>query len=168
MRVGVLSDTHLAKNDDPAELGRLIDAHFADCPVILHAGDLVHFDHFLQIIPKDVEFIAVTGNMDERSTSEQLPVRRIVELGGFRIGIMHGHGAPGDVARRVYHELAPDKPDAIVFGHSHKAMNQMQGNVLMFNPGSPTDRRFAPYCSLGILELGETITGRIIRLEEKR
>jgi phosphomethylpyrimidine synthase len=38
--------------------------------------------------------------------------------------------------------------------------------VLLFNPGSPTDRRWAPYHSVGILELGDTIEGRIIRLDD--
>jgi len=36
--------------------------------------------------------------------------------------------------------------------------------ILFFNPGSPTDRMFAPYNALGLLELSDTITGTLIRL----
>jgi len=35
---------------------------------------------------------------------------------------------------------------------------------LFFNPGSPTDNRFAKYRSIGFLELGDTIEGTIVKL----
>ena len=57
-----------------------------------------------------------------------------------------------------------DKVDAIVFGHSHQPLVMRQGGVLFFNPGSPTDDIFAPYKSVGILEIHDTIEGRIIKL----
>jgi hypothetical protein len=37
--------------------------------------------------------------------------------------------------------------------------------VLFFNPGSPTQKRQAPWPSVGMLELSTSIDGRIIRLE---
>jgi hypothetical protein len=54
--------------------------------------------------------------------------------------------------------------DCLVYGHTHQAENKMIDGVLFFNPGSPTDRRFAMYNSIGILETGEKITGEIIYL----
>jgi hypothetical protein len=35
---------------------------------------------------------------------------------------------------------------------------------LFFNPGSATDRRFAPFTSVGILDIGEEIKPSIIPL----
>ncbi len=57
-----------------------------------------------------------------------------------------------------------DNVNVIVFGHSHSPVNEVQNGALFFNPGSPTDKIFASYNSVGILEVGDTIKGRIIRL----
>ena len=46
-----------------------------------------------------------------------------------------------------------EKPDIIVFGHSHLPMNEYIKGVLYFNPGSATDTVFAPYRSYGIIEI---------------
>ena len=166
MKVGVLSDTHLRAGDDPAPLHGIVEKYFSDCPYILHAGDLVHLDHFYQIIPEGARLVAVAGNMDGPEVAQALARRTIVEIQGRRIGIVHGHGSPTNVYRVAADEFAPDEVDAIVFGHSHQPFNMVVNDVLMFNPGSPTDRRFAPYRSVGMLDVGSTIEGRIIRLED--
>ncbi|HVL29011.1 MAG TPA: metallophosphoesterase family protein, partial [Acidimicrobiales bacterium] len=53
-------------------------------------------------------------------------------------------------------------PDAgvVVFGHSHIPWNGagLDGQLL-FNPGSPTDRRSQPHHTLGTLELRD---GRVV------
>jgi hypothetical protein len=66
----------------------------------------------------------------------------------------------------VKREFANKKVDVVVFGHSHHPMNEKIDDVLYFNPGSATDTVFAPYRSYGILEMTNTITGRIIKLDE--
>jgi hypothetical protein len=51
------------------------------------------------------------------------------------------------------HRRFPDA-DVVVFGHSHIPWNE--GGIdgqLLFNPGSPTERRRQPQCTYGILEL---------------
>ena len=40
-------------------------------------------------------------------------------------------------------QLAALKPDLVVFGHSHMPLYERQGNVVLFNPGSPVDPRRA-------------------------
>jgi predicted phosphodiesterase len=55
--------------------------------------------------------------------------------------------------------------DAVVFGHSHHPLNEQHSGILCFNPGSPTDRIFAPFNSIGILEVvDQGLVGRLIRL----
>ncbi len=45
-------------------------------------------------------------------------------------------------------------------------MNERVDDVLMFNPGSPTDRRTAPSFSYGLLHVTDAgITGEIIRFQ---
>jgi putative phosphoesterase len=160
-RIGVISDTHIpvAAKELPARVGEI----FNGVNLILHAGDLVTssvLDDLALIAP----VTAVRGNMD-RST-EQNPLKRIVEIEGegVRIGLIHGWGGPYDVPMRVLGEFEK-KPDCIVFGHSHQPFNEYLAGVLMFNPGSPTDKRFAPYFSVGILTVSNGgVTGEIIKL----
>ena len=55
--------------------------------------------------------------------------------------------------------------DVIIFGHSHIPCNERIDGVLFFNPGSPTDKIFAPYNSYGMIEItGKNINARIIKI----
>jgi len=84
-------------------------------------------------------------------------------VGKFKIGLIHGYGAPKDIINTVRKEF--DKVDVIVFGHSHKAINIKKDGIIFFNPGSPTDSIFAPYKSYGIIEVGDkTIEGKIVKI----
>ena len=57
--------------------------------------------------------------------------------------------------------------DVVMFGHSHEPLNEKNGGVLYFNPGSPNDKVFAPYCSYGILDISEKgIIGKIIKVKD--
>jgi putative phosphoesterase len=46
--------------------------------------------------------------------------------------------------------------DVIVFGHSHTPYLQWREEILLFNPGSPTDKRRELKYSMGLLEIGST------------
>ena len=61
-------------------------------------------------------------------------------------------------------EFKKDKVDIIIFGHSHTPENKKIDGILFFNPGSLTDKDFAPYNSYGILELNDEIEAKIIRI----
>jgi hypothetical protein len=52
-----------------------------------------------------------------------------------------------------------------VFGHTHYPVNRKIDGVYFFNPGSAVDKRFAKSRSIGILEIGTDIAGRIIPIE---
>ncbi len=84
--IGVISDTHLSAVDDI--FLKLCETYFSHCDYVIHAGDLVS-DDILLVIKKPV--IAVRGNMDFRST---LPLKRVLEVDGRKIGVIHGYGAP--------------------------------------------------------------------------
>jgi uncharacterized protein len=178
MKVGVISDTHLAGsglrmvaskiihkvNGDEKKLQETIYPHFRDVDAIIHAGDLVDLS-VLKMLESFCEVYAVAGNMDPAEVRDSIPPKRIVELAGFKIGVIHGSGSPNGLAQRVLKEFGDEAVNCIVFGHSHHPYNQVEGGVLLFNPGSATDRRFAPKRTIGILHLGEKITGEHIELE---
>lgn len=79
----------------------------------------------------------------------------------WTIGLVHGHEGVG---RTTPERAASHFPDAaiVVFGHSHQPLNEWRDGHLLFNPGSATDPRRAPSPSVGILELGDAVNGKII------
>ncbi len=89
---------------------------------------------------------AVVGNMDEAALQAQLPERRVVEVEGVRIGMVH---IPGPRAGREARLLGwfPGC-EAVVYGHTHVPQLERHGGVWVLNPGSPTERRRAPSRSM--------------------
>ena len=162
LKIGVISDTHLRRPDDG--LRAIIRKHFHDAELILHAGDLVD----LSVLDAfgDVEVIGVRGNMDPRSVEEEMPAKRVVEIGRFRIGLIHGWGSPHDLEDRIRGEFT--RVDCIVYGHSHYPVNRVRDGILFFNPGTACDRRWSVSNTVGILEVGpDAITGRIVPVDEE-
>lgn len=160
VRVGVLSDTHLTLGD--ARLVALLarcQHHFAGTKLILHAGDVVD-PQLLPLLPQPV--LAVRGNLDP----PELPLRRMITVAGKRIALIHGWGAKYDLEERILRAFSGEQVDCIVYGHSHQPACHVVNGILIFNPGSPTDRRNAPFHSLGILTIGDGIAGEIIALDE--
>jgi putative phosphoesterase len=158
MKVGVISDTHLTSHDE--RLRCLLDTHFRDVDLILHAGDLVDLRVLDSFEGKEVR--AVYGNMDPASVREILPDRLMLELEGHTVGVMHGWGAPSNLEQKLQNELGP--VDCLVYGHTHKPANRISNGTLFFNPGSAIDRRFAAHHTIGILEIGDRIEGTIITI----
>jgi putative phosphoesterase len=163
LKIGVISDTHIKDvRQGNAFLQALAERYFADAEIILHAGDVVNPDILMAFADRTVHL--VRGNMDP--AVKGVPSRKIIKVGGFRIGLIHGWGAPDTLEERVQREFNDDRLDCLVFGHSHQPLCRRRDGILLFNPGSPTDRRWAPFHSVGILELGEGIEGRIIHLDD--
>src|SRR5512143_4024047 len=158
MKIGVISDTHL--REPHLECKKMIEAHFRDVEKIFHAGDFVDRS-IADYLSSWKELIAVCGNMDPQDIQKAFPRKRVVEIEGFKIGLIHGGGPPLGIESRIREEF--DEVDAIVYGHSHAPANHQTKNVTFFNPGSPT-RSFIHRPSLGILRLGEKIEGEIIKI----
>ncbi|MBW1895475.1 MAG: metallophosphoesterase family protein [Deltaproteobacteria bacterium] len=159
MKIGVISDTHLSK--PTSELAELPHTVFADVTMILHAGDLTELEVLEAFSDKEV--IAVSGNMDSMDVRNQLLTERVLEIGGFRIGLTHGWGHPFGVPKKIADTFGD--VDVIVYGHSHRPDNQIRNGILFFNPGAfsggfPLTRKR----SVGILTLEEQVSGEIIKL----
>jgi putative phosphoesterase len=120
--------------------------------LILHAGDVVTTG-VLRELEAYAPVEAVFGNMDEPALRAALPERRVVEVEGARIGLVH---IPGPRAGRE-ERLASWFPgcDAVVYGHTHQPQVARHRRVWILNPGSPTERRRAPGRSMIVLELAQ-------------
>jgi putative phosphoesterase len=102
--------------------------------------------------------------MDPVHLKSKLPQKEIIKVGKFKIGVMHGWGNPAKLIEILNEDFKNDGVDMIIFGHSHYALNEKIGNIIFFNPGSPTDKNFAPFNSYGIIEINDSIEAKIVRL----
>lgn len=161
MKIGVVSDTHIQSPEDLP--GELLSA-FADTDLILHAGDLVSLAVLERLKEIGPEVHAVWGNMDPPDVKRALPEAELIQIKQVRIGLTHGTGAPFNLIETVKEKFKNERVDCIVYGHSHSPRNEIHEGTLFFNPGSPTDKLFAPYNSYGLLEIDKKIAGRIIKL----
>ncbi len=161
MRILVLADTHIpvAAQDLPQK----VYDEIKNVDMIFHAGDFIDMK-VLDKLRSLKEVKAVCGNMDSRQIRMTLNPKEVIAIDKFRIGLIHGYGAPSELMETVRAEF--DKIDALVFGHSHAAINIRKDGLLYFNPGSPTDKIFASSNSYGILEVTDNkrIEGRIVEL----
>jgi putative phosphoesterase len=158
VKIGVISDTHLTSVD--SRFAQMIRRHFGDVDAVIHAGDMVEESVFEFL--SEWRLLAVLGNMDRGALTEMLPRRRVERLGGKRIGITHGWGSPEGLAGRVREEFLADSVDCVVFGHSHAPHLSNEDGVLLLNPGSPTDKRWAKTNTIGFLTITENgIAGEI-------
>jgi hypothetical protein len=109
--------------------------------LVIHAGDLVAAS-VLEELRGMGPVEAVHGNMDEAALRAELPAERVVEVDGVRIGLVHDAGA----AQRREARLAARFPGChvVVYGHTHLPQLARHGEVVVLNPGSPTERRRAP------------------------
>lgn len=161
MRIGVISDTHIP--DKCEHIPEVVLNAFKRVDLIVHAGDIVNLeaiDELKSVCPK---IVAVAGNMDSQAVIKKFPVKEVFEISGFKLGLMHGRGAPINLMELLKDAFKTDDPDIIIFGHSHKAMNKFVDGVLFFNPGSATDC-LSGDASYGIIEIDGAINAKIIKI----
>jgi putative phosphoesterase len=123
MKIGVISDTH-------GFLDPKIPRLFAGVGHILHAGDIG--DAFIafelgQIAPVTV----VLGNTDLGLPFKETEV---VELAARKFLVQHIVN-PLSPADKLKARIAREKPEVVVFGHTHKRFSETTGGILFFNPG---------------------------------
>jgi putative phosphoesterase len=152
MRIGVISDTHIP--DRGEHIPQVILDAFKRVDLIIHAGDIVSLGVIDELKSVCAKVVVVVGNMDQEAVRKKYPVRQVLEILGQRVGLMHGAGSAANLPEMLKDAFKGDDCDLIIFGHSHKSMNERIGKVLFFNPGSPTDLT-AAFNSYGIIELKE-------------
>jgi uncharacterized protein len=118
--------------------------------LILHAGDVLTAA-VLRELERFAPVEAVHGNMDEPALREALSERRVVEVGGARIGLVHIAGSRVGREERLLSWFPGC--GAVVYGHTHVPQVERHHGVWILNPGSPTERRRAPHRSMIVLEV---------------
>ena len=124
MNIAILSDTHGLLRPEVVEYLKTADA-------ILHAGD-INRPEIVEELKRYAPLYIVRGNND-KEWAEHIPYHLTVTLGGVSFYVVHNKK-----------EIPADLPgiDAVVFGHSHKYLQEEKDSLLWLNPGSCGPRRF--------------------------
>jgi putative phosphoesterase len=158
MNIVVMSDTHLDGITD--EFKQLCDRYCEKADMVIHLGDWTRSSllNYMERYPLE----AVAGNMDEEPVLDRLPLKKVVQAGRFRIGIIHGWGSAQGLKRKLAEQF--QGVDAILFGHTHQPLICRENGLLWFNPGSVFLGRGAFRRSLGTLTVGERIEAGIVQI----
>jgi putative phosphoesterase len=158
--VAVVSDTHLPRG--ARALPQACVDLLAAADVIVHAGDVTSA-RVLETLAELGTVHAVRGNMDDAELQATLPERRVVPVNGVRIGVVHDAGP--SAGRHARLAAAFRDCDAVVYGHTHLPELARHGPTWILNPGSPTERRRAPFRSLLALDVdGRRLRPRLVEL----
>ncbi|WP_274654702.1 metallophosphoesterase family protein [Paenibacillus humicola] len=154
MKIVVVSDTHMPRM--AKKLPDRLVRDLRDADAILHAGDwtqLAVWEALSAYAPTD----GVAGNNDGDRITAKFGHRKILTFGGVRIGIVHGHigGGRASTETNAFAAFAGERVDAVIFGHSHIPVMKERDGILMFNPGSPTDKRRQKHYSFGIFRIDD-------------
>lgn len=137
MKLAILSDTHGLLRPEVLEYLKDVDA-------ILHGGDINKpgiIDELRQYAPLYI----VRGNND-KEWAEAIPHDLTVTLDGVTFYMVHNKKeVPADLSG----------VDAVVFGHSHKYMQEEKGGILWLNPGSCGPRRFHQEITMMMAEIAD-------------
>jgi len=142
--LGIITDTHIPQRI--TALPPRVFEVFRGVDRIVHAGDINSrrvLDQLAEIAPVE----AVAGNAD--LFGHGLPLKRVVEVAGRRIGLVHGHGGWSRyLCSKLRDQFGYDEEhylkivhgsfgpvDAIVFGHTHRFYRAERSGILLFNPG---------------------------------
>jgi uncharacterized protein len=148
--IGVISDTHGLVREEALRF-------LAGVDLILHAGD-VGKPAVLEALGRVAPVHAVRGNVDVGPWAGTLPATMAIEIDRIRIFVLHRiTDLDFDPAAKGF--------AAVVFGHSHKAAQELRKGVLYLNPGSAGPRRFRLPASLARMKVeGNSVQADIISL----
>jgi putative phosphoesterase len=148
--LAIVADTHLPRG--PRQLPPACVERLEAADVILHAGDFASLSVLLAL-ESVAPVAAVRGNMDDHELRRRLPETRVVEVDGVRIAMVHDAGPATGRLERLRRRFPGT--DAVIFGHSHLPLHERAPGgagvrFQIFNPGSPTERRWAPRHTMGM------------------
>lgn len=144
MKLAILSDTHGLLRPEVTE-------HLKTADAILHGGD-INSQSLVDELGRYAPLYIVRGSND-KAWAEGIPHHLSVTLDGVTFYMVHNKKeVPADLTG----------VDAVVFGHSHKYVQEEKDGVLWLNPGSCGPRRFHQEITMMMAE----ITDGTIRVEK--
>ena len=137
MKLAILSDTHGLLRPQVLE-------HLKDADAILHGGD-INKQSIVDQLRQYAPLYVVRGNND-KEWAEHIPHDLTVTLGGVIFFMVHNKKeVPADLTG----------VDVVVFGHSHKYVQEEKDGRLWLNPGSCGPRRFPQEITMMVAEVSD-------------
>lgn len=137
MKLAILSDTHGLLRPEVME-------HLKTADAILHGGD-INQPAIVDQLRQYALLYVVRGNND-KAWAEGIPHDLTVTLDGVTFYMVHNKKeVPADLSG----------VDAVVFGHSHKYVQEEKNGLLWLNPGSCGPRRFHQEITMMMAELAD-------------
>lgn len=181
MRVGVLSDSHIPSST--RTLPEQVFRAFEGVDLILHAGD-IYVASALDALETIAPVLAVGDMIDLAIGQPRVEERRLLELEGVRIALVHKLVLPGvhsevfpgtltnllpaEAVRPAFASLLRSDVDVCVFGDTHYEVLERHAGVLLLNPGSPTlPRQMMRLGTVGLLDIsGGHAEARLVSLAD--
>lgn len=162
-RLLIIADTHLPKRARRMPGAVLAAAAAAD--LVLHAGDWVDAATLDLLEAGSRSLVGVWGNNDGPELRERLPEVAHARVEELDIAMVHETGAAAGREERM--DAAFPGADVLIFGHSHIPWDTATpGGMRLLNPGSPTDRRRQPQCTMMLAEIsGADISVELIAVD---
>ena len=141
----LLADTHVPKR--ARALSDDVWAAVDEADLVIHAGDWVDVALLDTLEARATRLVGVCGNNDGPELRQRLPEIARVTVDGLRFAVVHETGSAAGREQRAYERFP--QTDVLVFGHSHIPWDTTTPTELrLLNPGSPTDRRRQPRCTM--------------------
>lgn len=159
----LLADTHV-----PARARQLPDAVLRavdDADLVIHAGDWIDIPTLDLLETRARRLCGVYGNNDGPELRARLPEVAHVTVEEVDIAVIHETGPATRREERM--DAAFPVVDMLVFGHSHIPWDTVTpAGMRLLNPGSPTDRRRQPVCTMmrAVID-GERVEVELIPVE---
>ena len=135
MKLAILSDTHGLLRPEVVE-------HLKTADAILHGGD-INKQSIVDQLRQYAPLYVVRGNND-KEWAEDIPHDLTITLDGVTFYMVHNKKELPATLNGV---------DVVVFGHSHKYMQEEKDGILWLNPGSCGPRRFHQEITMMMAEL---------------
>ena len=137
MKLAILSDTHGLLRPEVVEQLKTADA-------ILHGGD-INKQSIVDRLRQYAPLYVVRGNND-KEWAEDIPHDLTITLDGVTFYMIHNKKELPATLNGV---------DVVVFGHSHKYVQEEKNGILWLNPGSCGPRRFHQEITMMMAELAD-------------
>jgi len=128
----IISDLHVPTRQ--SSIPKIILELLDEVDGVIALGDFVSLDTVLLIQQSAKKFFGVHGNMDDYDVKNYLSDRKLIMLAGKTIGLCHGWGSPWGIRKRLLSSFN-EKPQVIIYGHTHIPDNSVKDGVLFLNPG---------------------------------
>lgn len=128
MRVLIISDTHGRRGNLEEILWRE-----ENLDMLIHLGDVEEDDDYIEAVATYPTHI-IAGNNDYFSF---LSKEKEIKIGKYKVWLTHGHNYYVSMdTKRLRQEAVARGVDIVMFGHTHKPYVDVNGEVMVINPGS--------------------------------